>query len=490
MSPLDPAQWRISWEFSVQAGSQSSDDLPPGLVGRAAFTLKCAHIDHVFMNEEADRLGSPGQRIPPAMTRPPAPRRESQPSLEPVELTIESIGAQGDGLAGRLFAPLTLPGERVLARPVGDRAEVIEVLVPSPDRVTPPCPHFGDCGGCALQHWASAPYLAWKVEQIRLALGWAKLETDILAPFASPPASRRRLALHARREGRVVVLGFKARRSWRLAAIDSCTIADPRLIAALPALRKIAEPFLEHPKSAPTLHVTLTLTGLDIDVTGVERRSGGLSADARMRAAAAAAAADVARVTLASDVVYEARPAQVRMGAATVSLPPGAFLQAVPQAEVAMVQFAVQAAEGAKRIADLYCGAGAFTFPLAAVAPVLAADASAGAVAALTSATASAPGLKTIAAQARDLDRRPILAQELKNVDAVVFDPPRAGAAVQCGEIGRSKAARVVGVSCNPTTFARDARTLVDAGFTLDRVLPVDQFLWSPHIELVGVFSR
>jgi len=424
------------------------------------------------------------------MTRRPARIAHADKFQDPIELAIDTIGAQGDGIAGHLFAPLTLPGERILARCAGDRAEVLQILDPSPDRIPPPCPHFGDCGGCALQHWASAPYLAWKVEQIRTALARVQIETEMLPPFAAQPGSRRRLALHARREGRTVVLGFKARRSWRLAAISSCAIAHPRLIGALPALRRIAEPFLEHPKSAPTLHVTLTLTGLDIDVTGVERRSGGLSADARMRAASAAAEADVARVTLASEVVYEARPAQVRMGAATVTLPPGAFLQAVPEAETAMAQFAVDAAAGAKRIADFYCGAGAFTFPLAAVAPVLAADASAGAVDALISATASAPGLKTITAQARDLDRRPILAQELKGIDVAVFDPPRAGAAVQCGEIGRSKTARVIGVSCNPATFARDARTLVDAGFTLDRLLPVDQFLWSPHIELVGAFSR
>ncbi len=421
--------------------------------------------------------------------KPPLARPEVA-EVDPVELVIETIGAQGDGISGRYFAPLTLPGERVLARVGDERAEVLEIIRPSPDRVTPPCPHFGDCGGCALQHWAPEPYLAWKVEQIRLALGRVRIETEILAPFAAPPGSRRRLALHARREGRVVVLGFKARRSWRLAAIDSCTIADPRLIAALPALKTIAAPFLEHPKSAPTLHVTITLTGLDIDVTGVERRSGGLSADARMRAARAAAETDVARVTMASEVIYESRPARVRFGEATVDLPPGAFLQAVPQAEAAMTAFAVEAAAGAKRIADLYCGAGAFSFPLAGVAPVLAADAAAGAVAALASATASAPGLKTISVQVRDLDRRPLLAQDLKSIDVVLFDPPRAGATVQCGEIGRSKAARVIGVSCNPATFARDAAMLVEAGFTLDRVLPVDQFLWSPHIELVGVFSR
>ena len=155
-----------------------------------------------------------------------------------------------------------------------------------------------------------------------------------------------------------------------------------------------------------------------------------------------------------------------------------------------MTAFAVEAAAGARRIADLYCGVGAFTFPLAAIAPVLAVAAAAPAVAGLVSAVASAPGLKPIAGQARDLDRRPVLAQELKGTDVVLFDPPRAGAAVQCGEIGRSGVTRAVGVSCNPTTFARDARILVDAGFRLERVLPVDQFLWSPHIELVGVFSR
>ena len=416
--------------------------------------------------------------------------RDDQVVGEVRELDITAMGAQGDGLAGHIFAPLTLPGERVTARVAGDRGELVDILAASSDRVVPQCPHFGDCGGCALQHWAQGPYLAWKVEQIRLALGRERMETEILEPFAAAPGSRRRLALHARRQGRGAVLGFKGRRSWRLTPIETCDIADPRLVAALPGLRRIAEPFLEHPKSAPTLHVTLTLTGLDIEVSGVERKSGGLSADARMRVAEAAAAADVARVTLAGEVVYEVRQAVVRMGDATVALPPGAFLQAVPAAEAAMVMFALEAAAGARRTADLYCGAGAFTFPLASVAPVLAADSSAGAIAALTSAAASAPGLKSIEARTRDLDRRPLLAEELKAIDVVLFDPPRAGAAMQCGELARSRVAKVVGVSCNPVTFARDARTLVDAGFRLDRLLPVDQFLWSPHIELVGEFSR
>jgi 23S rRNA (uracil1939-C5)-methyltransferase len=397
----------------------------------------------------------------------------------------------GDGVTGaHVYVPLTLPGETVRADVHGDRGEVLEILTASSDRIEPACPHFGDCGGCAAQHWAAEPYLAWKAEQIRLALGRERIETEILAPFAAPPGARRRLALHARREGGRVRLGFKARRSWRLVDIEACTIAEPNLVAALPALRALAGPFLEHPKSAPTLHVTWTLSGLDVDVTGVERRSGGLSADARMRAAEAASAADIARVTLAGEMVYQARQPTVRLGPAHVALPPGAFLQAVAGAEAAMADFAVDAISGATRVADLFCGVGAFTFRLAAKASVHAADVSVPAIKALAAATGTAPGLKAITSEARDLGRRPLLAIEMKKLDAVVFDPPRAGALEQSQEIARSGIGLAVAVSCNPATFARDARILTDAGFVLRAVKPVDQFLWSPHVELVGVFRR
>jgi len=385
---------------------------------------------------------------------------------------------------------MTLPGEQVRGRAEHGRMEVAEVLEASPDRVVPPCPHFGDCGGCALQHWAATPYLAWKRDQIALALSREEITTEILEPFASAPHTRRRVALHARKEAGKVRLGFKARRTWRLVDIDVCTIADPALVRALPALRRLAAPFLEHPKSAPTLHVTVTLRGLDIEVTGVERKSGGLSADAQMRAAEAAAAGDFARVTLAGEVVYQARQPVVRLGPATVALPPGAFLQATPESEAAMAAVVTEAVKGAAKVADLFCGVGTFSFRLAETASVHAADSATPAVRALTSATGSAPGLKAIRAEARDLTRRPMLAMEMKALDAVVFDPPRAGALEQSREIAASKVSRVVAVSCNPTTFARDARILADAGFKLDTVKPIDQFLWSPHIELVGVFSR
>jgi 23S rRNA (uracil1939-C5)-methyltransferase len=417
----------------------------------------------------------------------------SQPQTtgEVVELWIERVGARGDGVAaGPVYAALTLPGERVRASVAGDRAEFTEIVEASAERIAPPCPHFGDCGGCALQHWAHAPYLAWKVEQVRAALASVRIETKILPPFASPPHSRRRLALHARRLGARAAVGFKARRSWRLVEIGVCPIADPRLEAALPALAELAAPFFEHPKSAPTLHVTLTETGLDIDVTGVERRAGGLSADARVTIAERAAALDFARVTLAGEVLYQARQPIVRLGQAMVPLPPGAFLQAVPAAEAAMAAFVAEAVGDATQVADLYCGVGTLTFKLAETAAVRAIDQSAAALRALDAASGTLSGLKPITTEARDLVRRPLLAADMKRLDAVVFDPPRAGAAEQAREIARSAVPLAVGVSCNPATFARDARTLVDGGFVLRTVLPIDQFLWSPHVELVGVFSR
>lgn len=416
----------------------------------------------------------------------------------PFEAEILQVGAQGDGL-GRtaegepFFAAFTLPGELVRLEAKDGRADLLDVLRPSLDRITPVCPHFAACGGCALQHWAHEPYLAWKQDRVREALSREGLDAEFAPPFAARSGTRRRLALHARRNEQkrdVARLGFKARRSWSLVDIDACPITHPRLVAALPALRRLAAPFLQHSKSAPTLHATLTDTGIDVDITGVEKKSGGLSADSRLRAAEAAATADLARVTLDGEIVYMARQPMVRLGPVMAALPPGGFLQAVPEAEVAMGDFAVAAIKGAGRAADLFCGLGTFTFRLAGVAPVLAADSDAGAIRALSTAAGSAPGLKSIKAEARDLYRRPVLAHELKGVDAVLFDPPRSGAEAQAAQIGLSGVSVAVGVSCDAQTFARDARSLVDAGFQLGQVMVVDQFLWSPHVELVGVFRR
>jgi 23S rRNA (uracil1939-C5)-methyltransferase len=419
-------------------------------------------------------------------------RPRPPPPGPPAELVIEAVGGEGDGIAaGPVYVPYALPGERVLAQGSGERRMLLEVLAQSPERVAPPCPHFGACGGCALQHWAAQPYLAWKVERLAATFARQRIETEFLAAFAAGPQTRRRVALHARRGTQVAArLGYKQRKSWDLVDIAVCPISRPVIQAAIPALKALAAPLFEHPKSAPTLHVTATDTGLDIDISGVERRSGGLSADARVQLAERAAAADFARVTLDGEVAFQARAPSVRLGPATVALPPGAFLQATAEAEAALAGFVAEACAGAGRITDLYCGVGTFTFRLAEIAPVHAADFDPAAIVALSAAFATAPGLKAVSAEARDLVRRPVLAEELRKTEVAVFDPPRAGAAEQAAELARSGVARVVGVSCNPATFARDARTLIDAGFRLERVLPVDQFLWSPHIELAGVFSR
>lgn len=408
-------------------------------------------------------------------------------------LNITRMGLQGDGIAetanGLVFVPGALPGETVEAEVANGRAETFDLTVASPDRQPIHSETYAECGVAPLQHWADAPYLAFKREVVLAALQREGIETLVEATVAVPPASRRRLALHARKgpNGRVI-LGFKARRSWRVVELTDCPVSDPALVAALPSLRAVAAPFLAHPKSAPTLHITLTETGLDVDVTGVEKKS--LNADMTSRAIAAAAEANLARLSLDGDTLVMARQPRVAFGRASVPIPPGAFLQAAPAAEAAMVERAVVAVKGAKKVADLFCGAGTFTFPLAEVATVTAADSSAAAIAALKAGVSTAQGLKSIDAQARDLFRRPLSPFDLKGCEAIVLDPPRAGALEQTQQLPGTKASVVVGVSCNPVTFARDARFLIDAGFSLDVVTPIDQFLWSTHVELVGVFRR
>ena len=425
------------------------------------------------------------------------------------ETLIDKVGFQGDGItAGGLIAPLTLPGERVRLResrgagqtqgrgrdktpPVDNRLELVEIIAASPNRVTPPCIHFSACGGCSLQHWDLAAYGAWKRDMVQVLLSRGGLDVEVAPILTTPPHSRRRVGLHARKVGKSVELGFKARKSWQMVPITMCPVSDPAIVKALPNLKALAGYLFENAKSAPILHVTVSLTGLDIDVSGVEaRKSGGLSADARMNIAMTAAEADFARVTMGEDILYMSRTPTVRFGKAMVGLPIAPFLQASAASEADMVRLVTAGIAGAKKVADLFCGAGTFTFPLAETAVVYAVDGSAPAIASLKTALASAPGLKTITPEARDLFRRPMLAEDMKGFDAIVFDPPRAGAEAQAAEIARSGMGRAVAVSCNPTTFIRDAKILVNAGFSLDRVTPIDQFLWSSHVELVAVFSR
>jgi 23S rRNA (uracil1939-C5)-methyltransferase len=405
-------------------------------------------------------------------------------------LDIARLGAQGDGVAdtpsGPVFVPYALSGERVQADVHGERARLIAVMSPSPDRVAPVCRHFTHCGGCAVQHLRSPAYLAWKREVV--IAGFASRGIDApVAPVASVGVgARRRAAFSARRTGRGVVLGFHEAKGVEIVDLQECPVTASAIVRVLPGLRRLVEPLMSR-RAPGRVIVTLAANGLDVAVEDVP---GDPPPDVREFLAREATALGLARLTLAGDTLYQATVPAVRFGTANVVLPARSFLQAAPVAEAAMVRLVTQAVVGAKRVVDLFSGMGTFTFPLAQNASVLAVDGDKQAIAALQNAAKRTPGLKPIEVKVRDLFREPLSARELQGFDAAVFDPPRAGAATQAQSLVDSPINVVVAVSCNPATLARDARILIDGGFKLERVTPIDQFLFSPHIEAVAVFRR
>jgi 23S rRNA (uracil1939-C5)-methyltransferase len=405
-------------------------------------------------------------------------------------LDIARLGAQGDGIAetpsGPVYVPYALPGEQVLVEQRGDRARLVAVLSAGPERVAPQCRHFTHCGGCALQHLERAAYLAWKREIVVAAFAARGIEASVAHVASVGLGARRRATLSARRTGRGVVLGFFEAKGHDIVDLQECPVTASAIVRALPGLKRLVEPLVSQ-RLPVRLTVTLAANGLDV---AIEDFPGELGPDAREKLARAAAACALARVTLAGDTLYQSTVPAVRFGPANVVLPPRAFLQAASAAEAEMVRLVGTAVGSARRVADLFCGLGTFTFPLATGAAVLAVDGDRQAIAALESAARRTPGLKPIEAKVRDLFREPLSAKELERFDAVVFDPPRAGAAAQAAALARSRVRTIVAVSCNPATLARDARILIDGGYELERVTPIDQFLYSPHVEAVAVFRR
>jgi 23S rRNA (uracil1939-C5)-methyltransferase len=407
-------------------------------------------------------------------------------------LTIRALGHRGDGIAdtadGPVFVPYTLPGEAVEVEPFpgsADRRHLLRVETPSAERIAPVCPHFAVCGGCQTQHWDFARYLDWKRSLVVDALRQAGLDAPVDDLIDAHGEGRRRAVFHARRSQKgVLEVGFAAYRAHYIVSIDRCPVLAPSLTGAIPAAWALAEA-LGAMKKPLDIQVTASEAGLDVDVRG----SGGLPPQ---RAAALVRLAEthrLARLTRHGEMIAQRATPTVRMGKATVALPPGAFLQATAEGEAVLARLVAAHVGAAKLVADLFCGVGPFALRLAEGARVLAADSDAAAVAALNQA-AKAPGLKPVDAQARDLFRRPLLPEELKRCDAVVFDPPRQGAEAQARELAASKVPRVVAVSCNAATFARDARLLVDGGYKLIAVTPVDQFRHSAHVEIVAGFER
>jgi 23S rRNA (uracil1939-C5)-methyltransferase len=405
-------------------------------------------------------------------------------------LDIARLGAQGDGVSdtpsGPVFVPYALSGERVQADVHGERARLIAVMTPSPDRIAPVCRHFTHCGGCAMQHLRSPAYLAWKREVVIAAFASRGIDAPV-APVASVGVgARRRAAFSARRTGRGVVLGFHEAKGVEIVDLQECPVTASAIVRVLPGLRRLVEPLMSR-RAPGRVIVTLAANGLDVAVEDVP---GDPPPDVREFLAREATALGLARLTLAGDTLYQATVPAVRFGTANVVLPARSFLQAAPVAEAAMVRLVTQAVVGAKRVVDLFSGMGTFTFPLAQNASVLAVDGDKQAIAALQNAAKRTPGLKPIEVKVRDLFREPLSARELQGFDAAVFDPPRAGAATQAQSLVDSPINVVVAVSCNPATLARDARILIDGGFKLERVTPIDQFLFSPHIEAVAIFRR
>jgi len=409
------------------------------------------------------------------------------------ELLISRLGQHGDGIAdsseGPIYVPGTLPGERVEVDAVPghpDRRRLINVRQSSAQRIEPICRHFGVCGGCAIQHLSEASYRSWKRDLVVTALSQAGIDGPVAPLIDAHGDGRRRVVFHARRGSHgVLQVGFSAARAHHIVPIDRCPILAKELDGALTAAWAIAE-LLEPARKPLDIQFTASEQGLDVDIRG----SGALTAPAMAALARVAQQYNFARLTRHGELIAQLRTPSLRMGTAMVPLPPGAFLQATAQGEAVLSRLVMDFCTGANRIADLFAGVGTFALRLAARARVAAFDEDESAILALQRAAASAAGLKPVHAERRDLFKAPLGAAELDRFDAVVFDPPRQGAQLQSREIAASRVRTVVAVSCSPGTFARDMRHLLDGGYRLLAVVPVDQFRYSAHVEIVAQLQK
>lgn len=405
----------------------------------------------------------------------------------PETLEIRRLGARGDGMAedGTPVA-LALPGERVTVRREGGRGHLLGIERAAPERIDPFCPYFGTCGGCAVQHLAPEPYAAWKRGQVVQALTQAGLDTAPEPMVDARGAGRRRLTLHVRAGENHARAGLMAARSHELVEIAHCPITVPMLHRA-PAVAGALSAPLGHGRKPLDVAFTATEAGLDVDIRG----HGPASEGVRAVLVRLASDLDLARLSLHGDVLVERRAPAVTSSGLRLVPPAGGFLQATEAGEAVLTGAVVAAIDRrTKRVADLFSGAGPFTLAMARTCDVHAVEGEAAALASLDRAVRAVPGLRRVTTERRDLFRRPLLPLELDAYDAVVFDPPRAGAGAQAARIAESKVPLVVGVACDVGTFARDAATLVAGGYTLERVTPVDQFAYSGHVEVVGVFRR
>lgn len=424
--------------------------------------------------------------------------RERRRPAETVELTVETLGAQGDGVAhwqGKpVFLPFTVPGDRVrleigVARGSGHEGRVVQRMASGARRAEPVCAHFGQCGGCALQHLAAEDYRAVKLGALETALQRVDIDPAVIAPLRTVPPARRRVRLgmsRPRDPQAPVLVGFRERFRHRLVDLHECAVAEPAIFALVAPLRGTASAWLA-PGAAADAVVTRCDSGLDLLI----ECAASPSLPAIEALAGFAQELDLARVSWrcgGDDIpVVERRPARVMFSGVPVLFPPGAFLQASATAEAILVAEVVAAVGGRQPVLDLYAGLGTFTFALAQNGAVHAVEGDAAAIGALAQASS---GLPRVTTERRDLNHDPVAGAELEGYAAAIFDPPRAGALRQAEALAASKIETVVAVSCNPATFARDAARLAAGGYRLEKVVPVDQFVFTPHLELVATFRR
>ncbi len=389
------------------------------------------------------------------------------------DLKIERVGERGDGLAqGKAFAR-TLPGETVSSSG--------EVLLSSPDRIAPFCPVFDTCGGCKLQHWSLEPYQAWKVGLLAQALKAQDIETKLNPIIDAHGLGRRRVTLHVRQVNGAWVAGFMAEKTHALVALDACPILEPKLQNAPQIARQFGALL-----GACDVSITAADNGLDVAVKAERKLADKVMSGFEILMQRH----NILRVAINGLALAQITPPLTQMGKAQVQLPIGSFLQATLLGQETLAMLLEPHLKKAKTVLDLFCGVGPFTFAMAEKHKVHGIDADKPSIALLQNAVRHVTGLKPITAASQDLFVNPLVPAELNEYDAIVFDPPRAGAEAQCRNIAKSKVKTVIAVSCDVQTFARDAKILIGGGYILKEVTPVDQFKYTPHLEVVGAFTR
>jgi 23S rRNA (uracil1939-C5)-methyltransferase len=405
-------------------------------------------------------------------------------------LTIDTLGHQGDGVVqtanGRTFVPFALAGERVEVVKSSGHRKIVEILQPSDDRIEPICQHFGLCGGCQVQHLDQKPYLAWKRQLVVDTLTSADINVPVEPVLSFSEDRRRRVVFSATHTSSDVQFGFVQKSTHNVIAISECPVITRKISSKLEVIKKIIRPILPA-KGITSIYVLECNNGLDIHVEAHSK----LAEKARQSAVRYALEENIARLSFGDEILIETKRPKLTMGTAEVCVPPGLFVQAVSSAEQAMAKLVSDHLKSCKQVADLYCGAGTFALRLAQNSTVLACENNQSAIEALDEAWRNTGGkLKLIRTEKRDLHVRPVMAEELKKIQGVVFDPPRAGAQAQAQQLARSKVNKIAAVSCNPNSLVQDLSVLIASGFKVKSVHPIDQFVYTPHIEVVALLER